>query len=183
LFKRPKMSWGERGFTLVELLVVVAIVAILAAVLIPQLLPYTQNARVSQAMGDLASMKSVIESYAANEGKGQYPKAGTPSTWNGGALTSGMDVSVVLQSKGINWTGANGGMMDPWERPYRYTVFTDTNGNIWGYKIESAGPNKKPGDSDDIYVTNRERVTQGQPPQTITGLNPGASETSNGSTY
>lgn len=64
---------NDRGFTLIELLVVVAIIAILAAVAIPALMNYTQNARESRVLGDLASYKTVVEAYAATDGKGHYP--------------------------------------------------------------------------------------------------------------
>ena len=57
-------------FYLIELLVVVAIIAILVIVAIPALMNYTQNARESRVLGDLAKQKTVVEAYAATDGKG-----------------------------------------------------------------------------------------------------------------
>jgi general secretion pathway protein G len=73
VMKLKKKAKKGKGFTLVELLVVVAILAILAAALLPKFLGYTDNAREAQTMADLSTMKSVVEIYAADEGAGKYP--------------------------------------------------------------------------------------------------------------
>jgi prepilin-type N-terminal cleavage/methylation domain-containing protein len=59
-----KTVWrNERGFTLIELLVVVIILAVLAAVIIPQLTGSTDDARVSTLDTDLAASRSAVELY------------------------------------------------------------------------------------------------------------------------
>jgi general secretion pathway protein G len=76
VMKLKKKAKKGKGFTLVELLVVVAILAILAAALLPKFLGYTDKAREAQIMADLSTMKSVVEIYAADEGAGNYPAVG-----------------------------------------------------------------------------------------------------------
>ncbi|MGB9846871.1 MAG: prepilin-type N-terminal cleavage/methylation domain-containing protein [Desulfotomaculales bacterium] len=148
----------QRGFTLVELLVVVAIIGILAAFLVPRLLGYTNQARVSKAQGDLASMKSIVEAYAANEGQGYYPAADN-GTDNG--------IAKALQSKGIRWTGGTDGIKDPWGTAYQYKTAQGANSvDNQHYLLQSAGPDKQLDTNDDIYCTDADAPTQGKPSTT-----------------
>jgi general secretion pathway protein G len=61
----------ERGFTLLELLVVMTIVGILAAVAVPALRDSPQRAREAALREDLYAFRSVIDQYHGD--KGNYP--------------------------------------------------------------------------------------------------------------
>ncbi len=52
---------AQKGFTLIELMIVVAIIGILAAIAIPQYQNYTAKSQVSRVMAETASLKTVIE--------------------------------------------------------------------------------------------------------------------------
>ncbi len=57
----------QQGFTLIELMIVIAIVGILAAIALPAYQDYTVRAKVSEAMVTLAEAKTTIaEFYSAN---------------------------------------------------------------------------------------------------------------------
>ncbi|WP_416237335.1 prepilin-type N-terminal cleavage/methylation domain-containing protein [Thermoanaerobacter sp. RKWS2] len=144
---------NRKGFTLVELLVVVAIIAILAAALIPRLLGYTDRARQARAMSDLGTMKTVIETYTADQGNGVYP---VPDS------AAANYVGKILQNGGIKWTGDNTGIKDPWGYPYYYNLVKDSNGNVTGYVIASPGKDGQLGTADDVYTTDSVQPTVGQ---------------------
>ena len=73
------------GFTLVEILLVVAILGILAAVIIPEYTDYTQKAKESAAKENLQILRSAIERYAIQHN-------GTPPGYVGDTLQAGFGV-------------------------------------------------------------------------------------------
>ncbi|MGB9849148.1 MAG: type II secretion system protein [Moorellaceae bacterium] len=102
-----------RGFTMTELLVSVAIIVILAVVLLPRFMAYTERARQARAAQDIATMSSIVQAYVADEGQGHYPiNSNDPSISN--------SIAAVMQRHGIKWTGDSNGVVDPWGRPYYY---------------------------------------------------------------
>lgn len=59
---------AQKGFTLIELMIVVAIIGILAAIAIPQYQNYVAKSQVSRAVAELGAMKTAYET-CLNEGK------------------------------------------------------------------------------------------------------------------
>jgi general secretion pathway protein G len=103
----------QRGFTLVEIMVVVVIIGILGALVVPKLLGRTGESRVTAAKTDIASLMSALKLYKLDNQR-------YPTTDQG--LTS-------LVSKPGNGPAANGWKQggyieklpkDPWGNPYQY---------------------------------------------------------------
>ena len=62
----------EEGFTLLELIVVVAIIAILAAVIVPQVSDVREDAKASQVQLDIKGINTALEKYRL-QNEGVYP--------------------------------------------------------------------------------------------------------------
>lgn len=62
------MNTAQKGFTLIELMIVIAIIGILAAIAIPQYQNYVAKSQVSRVMAEAGAMKTAIETCAL-EGK------------------------------------------------------------------------------------------------------------------
>jgi len=67
--RRIRAAHGERAFTLIELLIVVAIIAILAAIAVPNFLEAQVRAKVSRAKADMRSLATGLEAYRVDNNR------------------------------------------------------------------------------------------------------------------
>lgn len=99
-----------RGFTLVELLIIIVIIAILALIVIPRLMSATRRAKESTMRENLGRIRQAIMRFQADTGV--YPAtlpdivaSGTPNGWVGGAAVPVMSNTYrgpYLQSSGYS---------------------------------------------------------------------------------
>jgi type IV pilus assembly protein PilA len=68
LMRNMQMKQGQQGFTLIELMIVVAIIGILAAIAIPQYQNYIAKSQVSRVVAELGSLKTAYET-CLNDGQ------------------------------------------------------------------------------------------------------------------
>lgn len=68
-----RLSFNRKGFTLVEIMIVVAIIALLAAIAIPNLLRARHNANETAAIGAMRTLSTALESFRAAQTPPAYP--------------------------------------------------------------------------------------------------------------
>jgi len=93
------MKAMQKGFTLIELMIVVAIIGILAAVALPAYQDYTARSQVSEAVILFEGPKGGITEFWSN--KGSYPAANDSAGIAAAASISGKYVSTVAVATGI----------------------------------------------------------------------------------
>ena len=123
----------NRGFTLIELIVVILILAILAALIVPRLVGRTDDAKVSTAKTNVASLHSLLEQFRLDCER--YP-----------TTQEGLDALITPPANVKNWHGPyidRGKLTDPWDNPYVYE-FPNPNGTS-AYLLESYGADGAPG--------------------------------------
>ncbi len=104
--KRQARATARAAFTLMEMLVVVAILVVLAGAAVPIYLNYLANARVDRAKADVVTLEKAVEAYASAH-NGMYPQS--------------LEVLCeVDQTTGNKATLEYKHLMDPWNQHYIY---------------------------------------------------------------
>ncbi|HFC7267892.1 TPA: pilin, partial [Neisseria meningitidis] len=94
------MNTLQKGFTLIELMIVIAIVGILAAVALPAYQDYTARAQVSEAILLAEGQKSAVTEYYLNHG-----------TWPSNNSAAGVASSADIKGKYVQKVEVNNGVI------------------------------------------------------------------------
>jgi general secretion pathway protein G len=127
----------RRAFTLVEMLLVVTIIGILAALVLPSMMNRGQQARITAAQTDIKSgIKTALDAFEVDNGF--YPKS--------------LQDLIHQPNNAKNWHGPYFDPpqlpVDPWGNPYIY--YYPGKHNTGSYDLLSVGPDGKEGTDDDI---------------------------------
>lgn len=136
-----KQPWGRNkaaGFTLIEVMVVVVILGILAAIVVPRIMDRPDEARITKARQDIRALEAALNLYRLDnyvypstdqglEALIEKPTSPEPPRWKEGGYVDRLP-------------------QDPWQRPYQYL----SPGSHGALDIYSMGPDGQPGTDDDI---------------------------------
>lgn len=131
----------KKGFTLIEIMLVVTIIGVLAMVVIPRLTGRSEEARIAAAKIQIENVGVALDAFELDNGHfptsdqgllALYSNPGSLTTWKGPYL-----------KKKIN--------ADPWGTPY---VYSQPGSHNKDYDLKSLGPNKADGGGDDITNWN-----------------------------
>lgn len=141
--KKEKDRGGERGFSLIEILLVVVIMGTLAAMVVPRFMGRSDQARTAAAKADIeVNIPTALKLYELDNGF-------FPSTTQGLTALLKKPTTSPLPS---NWSGPyiEKVPIDPWGRPYQYE--SPGSHRTHDYDLHSLGKNSKSDAKDDDIV-------------------------------
>jgi general secretion pathway protein G len=126
---------GDRGMTIIEILIVIALLGTIMAVLVSRLLDKSDQAKSDLATVSMGQLKNALDLYRLKNSR--YP-----------TTEEGLQALVEQPATAKNWGGpyAEAGQInDPWNQPYRYESSGPKN-----FKIISVGADGQEGTEDDV---------------------------------
>ncbi len=127
----------EQGFTLVEMLLVLVILATLAAIVVPKFAGRSEQAKITAAQSQIANFEIMLDAFEVDNGT--YPKG-----------SDGLEDLVNEPNYATNWRGPymEEIPLDPWGNEYVYEY--PGKHNTRGFDLMSMGPDGRVGGGDDI---------------------------------
>jgi general secretion pathway protein G len=117
--RRPEDPQGQKGFTLLEILVVIAILGLLIGLVAPAALRQLSRARNSITKQSIERIGAMLDLYKLDIGA--YP-----------STEQGLAALVQKPTAAVNWNGpylkADAVPVDPWNRPYVYRIPSERSG-------------------------------------------------------
>jgi len=138
---------AQRGFTLLELLVVIVIIGMLASYVGPKYFAQIGKSEVTVAKAQLEGLSKAMDTFRIDAGR--YP-----------SVEEGLRALMVKPDSATGWNGPylkKDVPLDPWGHPYVYKLggAASPNGVVTDYQIISLGKDGQPGGSgEDADLSN-----------------------------
>mgnify|MGYP000855844102 CR=1 FL=1 len=127
-----------KAFSLIELLLVLVILSVLAALIMPRFTNRSEKARITAATSDISAIGTALNMFEVDNGR--FPTS-----------AEGLDALLQQPPGATGWSGPylqRKEIKDPWGNAYIYR--SPGQNNTDGYDLFSMGPNGQEGDSDDV---------------------------------
>jgi general secretion pathway protein G len=135
----------RRGFTLIEILVVIVVIAILATMVAPNIFQHVGSAKSATATSQIEMMGTALDAYRLDNGRYPTTQQGLQALWE-----------MPQVDAPTNWRGPylrKAVPLDPWGATYVYLAPGEANPN--GYDLLSLGADGRPGGSgEDADITS-----------------------------
>ena len=132
---------SEDGFTLLELLVVLAILGLLAAIVAPQVLKYLGSSKTQVAKVQIENLSAALDHFDLDVGR--YPTG-----------EEGLDALVAAPPNTPNWSGPYlqkpSALLDPWHRKFLYRMPGQHNNDVDVWTFGSDGVAGGTGEAQDV---------------------------------
>jgi len=143
---RPALLRPRDGFTLIEILVVIAVISLLAALVAPNVLQHVGTAKDAAARSQMEMLGAALDAYRLDNGRYPSTAQGLEALW----------AEPTANPRPTNWRGPylrKAVPMDPWDNPYVYVSPGDMNPS--GYDLQSYGADGiEGGEGDDADVVH-----------------------------
>lgn len=130
---RPNKAWG---FTLIELMVVLLILAMLATIAAPRVSKYLGKAKTQTAKVQVEALSAAVDAFILDVGRPPSDAEGLNSLINAPSSASNWDGPYIKRSASL---------IDAWGRPYRYRQ----PGQHGEYDVYTLGADDKEGGASD----------------------------------
>ena len=128
---------ARRGFSLLEVIIAVTIVALLATLVVPRLTRFLAGANEDKAVAEVNSIANTVKLYTAEETTGM--------------LTDDFVLEMLVEGDNPYLNSADE-LIDPWGNNYEIVIPGERN---LDFDVVSYGPDGKPGGGDDIVHGKR----------------------------
>ncbi len=136
---KKMVTLKNRAFTLVELLVVILILGVLAALIVPNILGRVEQAKITAARTDISTLGSALKTFQIDNDR--YP-----------TTEEGLEALRTAPADAPNWKRPyleRAVPLDPWQNAYEYSQ-PGPDGDEDSYLLKSYGPDKIADNEDDI---------------------------------